>query len=118
MDFSSGRSPSSSLRTMASSSAVADSKSLMVGSMLFSLAYFAADLSFVEGHAHAVAGRNRRSLADDHRAVFVPAYGVSAGEDRERAEIVQAAGEDPEPRVGAVAVADGRGVQPAERPVD
>ena len=96
-DFSSARSPSSSFLTIVSSSAIADSKSLMVGigahefgSRFRTRVHVGpsqADLAVGERHLDAVAGRQRRRVADDRGAVLVPAHSVAAAEHGERAEV-------------------------------
>src|SRR4051812_35281198 len=104
-DLSSARSPSSSVLTIVSSSAMADSKSLMVGSMSF---YPAVDLAVGQCHVDAIPRRDAGGAADDRGALLVPAHSIAATEYGEGAEILEASGEGAEARVGAQARALGR----------
>src|SRR5687768_475084 len=75
---------------MVSSSARAASKSLIVGST----PYLTIELSAVQRHRDALAGIDRRGVANDSRPVLVPTHRVPATEDGERAQAL-------EPRHGA-----------------
>ena len=123
-DFSSARSPSSSVFTIVSSSAMADSKSLMVGSMAqvrlavavsaargrrldpiacSELTRLARHLSFAQRDADASPGATDVGAADDRRCVSAFQHdSVAAAEHGERAEGLEPSGERAEARVGAL----------------
>src|SRR5690349_281111 len=98
---------------MASSSALADSKSLMVGSM--SAADLAVQFSFVQRDAHVIAGADRAGVADDCRALVIPAHRIAAREHAERAEAFEPAGGAGEPRVSTFDGASATRGEPAIR---
>src|SRR5688572_31135936 len=93
--------------TMASSSAMADSKSLMVGSnsklqtSRSGFADFAFQFSLAKRHADAVAWGDGVSPLDHMGAGLVPHDGVAARQDREGTQGIQTAGEHAQAGVGA-----------------
>src|SRR5688572_30945857 len=83
---------------MPSSSAMAASKSLMVGS----IPYLAVQLAAVQRDPYAIAGRHRGGVANDGGLVRVPAHRVTAPEHGQRTEAVQARGAAAKARIGGV----------------
>src|SRR5262249_53067582 len=107
------RSPSSSRLTMVSSSEIADSKSLIVGSMTILSAHVALELSFLQGDADAVARLHGRRTPDDYRPVRIPADRVAARKYAERAQVLERAGQRGETSLRLMTGAPGRRAQPA-----
>src|SRR3954466_2387463 len=101
-DFSSARSPSSSRLTIVSSSAIADSKSLIVGSISVLAAHVAVKFTFLQRDTHAIAGHHGGRVSDDCRAIGIPANCVSPREPPKGAEFLEPAGEERETRVRTV----------------
>src|SRR5688572_13817925 len=95
---------------MASSSAIAASKSLMVGSVDMTV-----QLTLVERDVNAFAGGHTRRLADDRGVVRVPAHGVAAPEHGKRAETLEPRRAATETRIAGVHPPRDRGGQ---APVD
>src|SRR5262245_27737146 len=84
-----------------SSSAVADSKSLIVGSItcLYCLTH---QLALVQDDGDAIAGLDRCGAANDRRPIGVPTHRVPASEDGQGAERIEARRERAKPRLRAI----------------
>src|SRR6266550_437699 len=92
---------------MVSSSAIAASKSLMVESIRCGILSpsrrdVARQFAVFELHVDALAFRDGARIADDRRAIRVPAHGVAAAEHRQRAQALEARRRSAQARVGAM----------------